>query len=132
MYDLVLKGGNVIDPSSGLNGVADVAVQAGAIARIAPTIGMVEATRTIDVTGKIVTPGLSAVQALVSGGVTRTAVTPELAGVYAGVTPSGDAGRSGSATCGPFPRHVIPSCQTEIIPFLHICQTGLSTMPDII
>src|SRR5215510_10609932 len=132
MYDLVLKGGNVIDPSSGLNGPSDVAVQGGTIARIAPTIGMVEATRTIDVTGKIVTPGLIDVHAHVFEGVNRTGVNPDLAGVYAGVTTIVDAGSSGSATFGAFPRHVIPSCQTEIIPFLHICQTGLSTMPDII
>src|SRR5213593_4659090 len=132
MYDLVLKGGNVVDPSSGLSGVADIAVQAGAIARIAPNIGTVEATRTIDVTGKVVTPGLIDLHAHVFEGVNRTGVNPDLAGVYAGVTTIVDAGSSGSATFGAFPRHVIPSCQTEIIPFLHICQTGLATMPDII
>jgi len=132
MYDLVLKGGNVIDPSSGLNGFADVAVQAGAIARIAPSIGTVETSRTIDVAGKIVTPGLIDVHAHVFEGVNRTGVNPDLAGVYAGVTTIVDAGSSGSATFAAFPRHIIPSCQTEIIPFLHICQTGLATMPDII
>src|SRR5262249_58665708 len=96
MYDLVLKGGNVVDPSSGLNSVADVAVQAGAIARIAPNIGTVEATRTIGVTGKIVTPGPIDVHAPGFSAVTRTGVNPDLAGVYAGVTPVVDPARSGS------------------------------------
>jgi len=132
MYDLLLKGGDVVDPSSGLNGPSDVAVQAGAIARIAPNIPSVEAARTIDVTGKVVAPGLIDVHAHVFEGVNRTGVNPDLAGVYAGVTTIVDAGSSGSATFGAFPRHIIPSCQTEIIPFLHICQTGLATMPDII
>src|SRR5213593_1806551 len=132
MYDLVLKGGDVVDPSSGLNGPSDVAVQAGAIARIAPNIPSVEAARTIDATGKIVAPGLIDVHAHVFEVVNRTGVNPDLAGVYAGVTTIVDAGSSGSATFGAFPRHVIPSCQTEIIPFLHICQTGLATLPDII
>ena len=132
MYDLLLKGGNVVDPSTGLAGTSDVAVQGGAIARIAPNIASAEATRTIDATGKIVAPGLIDVHAHVFDGINRTGVHPDLAGVYAGVTTIVDAGSSGSATFGGFPRHVIPNCQTEVIPFLHICQTGLATMPDII
>ena len=43
MYDLVLKGGTVVDPSTGLDGVQDVAVQGGVIARIAPDIPAAEA-----------------------------------------------------------------------------------------
>jgi dihydroorotase len=132
MYDLLLKGGKVVDPSTGLDGIHDVAVQGGLIARIAPTIGIAEATRTIDVAGKIVAPGLIDVHAHVFEGINRTGVHPDLAGVYAGVTTIVDAGSAGSATFGGFPRHVIPNCQTEVIPFLHICQTGLATMPDII
>jgi predicted amidohydrolase len=42
-----------------------------------------------------------------------------------------DAGSAGAATFGAFPRHIIPHCHTEIVPFLHICQTGLATLPDI-
>jgi hypothetical protein len=42
------------------------------------------------------------------------------------------AGSAGCATFAGFPRHIIPQCHTEIIPFLHICQTGLATNPDII
>jgi len=42
------------------------------------------------------------------------------------------AGLTADRTFAGFPRHIIPSCHTEIIPFLHICQTGLATMPDII
>src|SRR6266478_316920 len=132
MYDLLLKGGDVVDPSSGLNGPSDVAVQAGAIARIAPNIPSVEAARTIDVTGKVVAPGLIDLHAHIFEGVNRTGVNPDLAGVHSGVTTIVDAGSSGAATFGAFPRHIIPSCATEIIPFLHICQTGLATNPDII
>ena len=65
-------------------------------------------------------------------GVNRTGVNPDLGGVLAGVTTIVDAGSAGSATFGAFPRHIMPSCHTEIVPFLHICQTGLATMPDII
>ena len=132
MYDLVLKGGTVVDPSSGLDGIMDVAVEQGLIARIAPGIPATEAARAIEVRGKIVTPGLIDLHAHVFEGVNRTGVNPDLGGVYSGVTTIVDAGSSGSATFGAFPRHILPHCHTEIVPFLHICQTGLATMPDII
>jgi len=131
MYDLVLKGGRVIDVASGLDGVMDVAVDAGKIARLAPTIAASEASRVLDVSGKLVTPGLIDVHAHVFEGVNRTGVNPDLGGVHAGVTTIVDAGSAGSATFGGW-RHILPNCATEIVPFLHICQTGLATLPDII
>ena len=132
MYDLVLKGGTVVDPSQQLDGVRDIAVENGRIARIAPDIAPAEAVRVLEVRGKIVTPGLIDLHAHVFEGINRTGVNPDLAGVYSGVTTIVDAGSSGSATFAAFPRHIIPTCHTEVIPFLHICQTGLATMPDII
>src|SRR5437773_10181151 len=132
MYDLLLKGGTVLDPSTGLAGAHDVAVQNGLIARIAPDIAATEASRTIDVAGRIVTPGLIDLHAHVLDGVARNGLDPDLGGVYAGVTTIVDAGSAGAATFAAFPRHIQPRSQTEIIPFLHICQTGLATNPDII
>jgi dihydroorotase len=132
MYDLLLKGGRVLDPSSKLDGAQDVAVTGGTIARIAPGIDTKEATRTIDVGGRVVVPGLIDLHAHVFAGVNRTGVDPDLAGVLAGVTTVVDAGSAGAATFGAFPRHVIPHSHTEVLPFLHICQTGLATNPDII
>src|SRR5262245_19264961 len=132
MYDLLLKGGTVVDQSAGLDGVYDIAVERGAIARIAPDIPAAEATRTVTVAGKTVTPGLIDLHAHVFEGFNRTGVHPDLGGVYSGVTTIVDAGSAGSATFSGFPRHIIPNCHTEIIPFLHICQTGLATMPDIV
>src|SRR5438874_1039155 len=131
MYDLLLQGGTVVDPASNVDGIRDVAVQAGVIARIAPNIPATEATRTINVRGKIVAPGLIDLHAHVFEGVNRTGVNPDLGGVYSGVTTIVDAGSAGAATFGGW-RHILPHCHTEIIPFLHICQTGLATLPDII
>jgi dihydroorotase len=58
MYDLLLKGGSLIDPSRGLSGIHDIAIERGMIARIAPTIPGEEARRVIEAHGLIVTPGL--------------------------------------------------------------------------
>src|SRR5688572_11482183 len=57
-HDLLLKGGRVLDPSSGLDGPADVAVSGDKIAAVAPGIEPGLAAQVIDVSGRIVTPGL--------------------------------------------------------------------------
>ena len=132
MFDLLLKGGRVVDPAAGLDGVRDVAVTAGRIAQVAPNIAATEAARVLDVRGKLVAPGLIDLHAHVFDGFNRSGVHPDLAGVYSGVTTLVDAGSAGAATFGGFPRHILPSCHTEVIPFLHICSTGLATLPDII
>ena len=132
MYDLLLKGGNVIDPSQDLRGALDVAVQDGKIAKVAANIPVAEARRVVDVPGKTVTPGLIDLHTHVFDGVAANGVHPDIAGVHAGVTTVVDAGSSGCATFSAFPRHILPKCETEVIPLLHICQTGLATNPDII
>ena len=129
MYDLVLKGGTVIDPGQQLRGAFDIAVQDGKIAQVAPTIAATEAHRVVHVPAKVVTPGLIDLHTHVFDGVARNGVHPDLAGVHAGVTTVVDAGSSGCATFSAFPRHILPKCETEVIPFLHICQTGLATNP---
>ncbi|HKD68417.1 MAG TPA: amidohydrolase/deacetylase family metallohydrolase [Candidatus Binataceae bacterium] len=132
MYDLLLKGARVVDPSLGLNGAHDVAIQNGAIAAVAAAIAPEEARRTIELPGALVTPGLIDLHVHVFEGFTRFGVHPDQAGVHAGVTTLVDAGSSGCATFEGFPRYIIPNCHTEIIPFLHIAQTGLAMFPDII
>jgi len=131
MYDLLIKGGTVIDPAQGINGLNDVAVTDGKIARVAPNIGAEEATQVVEVRGKIVTPGLIDLHTHVYAGVIGNGVQADLGGVRAGVTTMVDAGSSGCDTYGGFPAHIIPGNATEIIPFLHICRTGLATTPDI-
>jgi dihydroorotase len=57
-YDLVIKGGRVIDPSLGIDAVRDVAITAGRIAAVDANIVVESGTETIDAGGKIVAPGL--------------------------------------------------------------------------
>ncbi len=132
MYDLLLKGGTVIDPAQNVRGTFDVAVQDGKIAGVAANIPASEARRVIHVPGKTVTAGLIDLHTHVFDGVAANGVHPDIAGVHAGVTTVVDAGSAGCATFSAFPRHILPKCETEVIPLLHICQTGLATNPDII
>src|SRR5882724_5966130 len=57
-YDLLLKGGHVIDPANNVNAVMDVAIAAGKIARVAAGIPAAEARQVVDASGLFVTPGL--------------------------------------------------------------------------
>jgi dihydroorotase len=57
-FDLVIRGGRVIDPAQGLDRVADVGISAGQIAAIRPAIPASSAAKSIDATGKLVVPGL--------------------------------------------------------------------------
>ena len=57
-YDLLLKGGHVIDPKNHIDKVADVAVSGGKIAKVADNIAPASAKKVIDLKGLYVTPGL--------------------------------------------------------------------------
>ena len=131
MYDLIVKGGTVVDPSQNLHGVTDVAIEDGKIAKIAVDIPAEESKRVVEVNGKVVIPGIIDLHTHVYSGVTDNGVDPDIGGVRAGVTTMVDAGSSGCDTFAGFPAHIIPNTATEIICFLHICRTGLATNPDI-
>jgi dihydroorotase len=57
-YDLVISGGHVIDPASGIDGFRDVAITGGSIAAVEMELPPHTAGRVIDATGHLVTPGL--------------------------------------------------------------------------
>src|SRR5687768_5534247 len=57
-YDLLLKGGHVIDARNGVSAVRDVAIKDGKIAAVSPAIDPARASRVVDVSGLYVTPGL--------------------------------------------------------------------------
>ena len=95
MTDLLLKGGEVLDPSQNLRGTFDIAVQDGSISQVAPNIRPGPETRVVDVSGKLVVPGLIDLHTHVYDGVNQTGVKPDLAGVFSGVTTLVDAGSAG-------------------------------------
>ena len=131
MTDLLLKGGELLDPSQDLRGRLDLAVQDGVISQVAPNIRPSSGTRVVDVAGKLVVPGLIDLHCHIYEGINQTGVNPDLAGVYAGVTTLVDAGSAGCYTFGGFPRYVVPQAKTRIICMLHISRTGLSYQPDL-
>jgi dihydroorotase len=57
-YDLLLAGGDVLDPAGGLRGLMDIGIAGGKISAVAPSLSAADARRTISLKGRLVTPGL--------------------------------------------------------------------------
>ena len=130
MTDLLLKGGEAIDPSQDIRAKLDVAVTDGVISAVAPDIDPSGASRVINVDGNIVIPGMIDLHTHVYEGINQNGINPDLAGVRSGVTTVLDAGSAGCYTFGGFPRYVVPRAKTNIFCMLHISRVGLSYQPD--
>ena len=130
MTDLLLKGGEVIDPSQDIRAKLDVAVTDGVISAVAPDIDPSDAARVINVDGNIVIPGMIDLHTHVYEGINQNGINPDLAGVRSGVTTVLDAGSAGCYTFGGFPNYVVPRAKTNIFCMLHISRVGLSYQPD--
>ncbi len=131
MYDLLIKGGRIIDPAQNVDDRLDIAISGGKIATIAKDIPPQESQRIIDVTDKIVTPGLIDLHCHVYAGILSNGVEPDTAGVKQGVTTVVDGGSAGQAIFGGFPKYIIPSSRTTVFCFLHLGSHGLSVMPEL-
>ena len=130
MTDLLLKGGEVIDPSQDIRAKLDVAVTDGVISEVAPDIDPSGAARVVNVDGNIVIPGMIDLHTHVYEGVNQNGINPDLAGIRSGVTTVLDAGSAGCYTFGGFPNYVVPNAKTNIFCMLHISRVGLSYQPD--
>ena len=126
-YDLLIKGGYVLDPGQNLDGKRDIAVTGGRIAAIQADIPATEAKRVIQVKGdnRYVTPGLIDIHTHVAYGATTPGVgmgccDPDQVGVHAGVTTVLDCGSVGVANIGVLQAHVMPHAKTRIIPFVNV------------
>ena len=136
-YDLLIKGGQVLDPGQNLNGKLDIGITAGRIAAIQADIPATEAKRVIQVKGdnRYVTPGLIDIHTHVAYGATTAGVgmgccDPDQVGVHAGVTTVLDCGSVGVANIGVVQTHVIPNAKTRVLPFVNVGSFA-HTMPGL-
>jgi dihydroorotase len=128
-YELLLKGGRVIDPSQSFNAVADVAIAAGSIAAITRDIDAGDADRTVQVTGQLVTPGLVDLHTHGFAGISHWGVNLDQYCIARGTTTAIDAGTSGSDSFEGFRRLVIERSRTRVLAFLNISRVGLIGQP---
>jgi dihydroorotase len=118
-YDLLLRGGHVIDPASGVNGVMDVAVRDGKIASVQKDILPASAKEVVDVRGKLVIPGMidthAHVYQYVSG---RFGLNADMVGVHSGVTTLVDQGGPSCMTFPGFRQFIVEPAKSRAYAFL--------------
>jgi len=131
-YDLLLKGGHVIDPKNNISRVMDVAVSQGKIAAVAENIPASSARRLADVKGLYVTPGLVDIHVHVYAGtgIARAytgdqSVYPDTFSFRSGTTTMVDAGTSGWKNFPDFKDRVIRRARTRIFALLNIVDVGM-------
>jgi dihydroorotase len=128
--DVIIRGGRVIDPASGVDELMDVAVAEGKILALDAQLQM-KSKQVLDAAGKLVCPGLIDIHAHVSRDLVSLAVDPDEAGVHAGVTTVNDAGSVGYLHLHPFRKYVITPSRTDIFVFLNISPFGEVTLPEV-
>lgn len=135
-YQILLKGGHVIDPRNGVDAVMDVAVADGKIAVVRPDIGPTEARTVVDVSGLYVTPGLIdmhvhvfATTGMKGAWAGDNSVLPDEFGFRSGVTTMVDVGSSGWRNFEDFRNRVIDRARTRVFAMLNI--VGLGMMTDV-
>jgi dihydroorotase len=131
-YELLLKGGHVIDPGNNVDAVMDVAIAAGKIARVAVGIPAVEAQQVVDVRGLFVTPGLVDIHVHAYAGTGMrgaysgdNSVYPDGFTFRSGVTTVVDAGGAGWRNFADFKDRVIDRSRTRVLAMLNIVGRGM-------
>jgi len=125
LYDLVLRGGRVIDPSQGLDGALDVGVRAGQVEAVAPALPLERAREVIDARGRIVLPGLIDTHAHVYQFVTgRFGLEADMVGVHSGTTAVVDQGGPSCMTLPGFRKFVAEPAATRVYAFLSAYLVG--------
>ena len=124
-FDQLLRGGRVICPASGIDGIRDVAIRNGKIAAVQSDILPTSAREVIDVTGKLVLPGLidthAHVYQYVSG---RFGMNADMVGVQSGVTTVVDQGGPSCMTLPGFRHFIAEPAKTRVYAFLSAYLVG--------
>jgi dihydroorotase len=132
-YDIVIKGGHVIDPKNNIDVVMDVAVKDGKIMQLANDIDTSKAAQVVNAKGLYVTPGLIDMHAHVFFGTEPNhylsnglvAVAPDGFTFRVGVTTVVDAGGAGWKSFPTFKKNIIDNAQTRVLSFLNIVGEGM-------
>jgi dihydroorotase len=124
-YDMILKGGRVIDPAQGLDQVADVAFSSGRVAAIETNISAADSADVRDVSGRIVAPGFIDLHTHVYWGGTSLGIDATDFARQSGVTTLIDAGSAGPGNFRGFLKHVIERSEPRILAYLHISFAGI-------
>jgi dihydroorotase len=131
-YDLLLKGGHLIDARNGISAIRDVALRDGKVAAVAPRIDPSSALKVVDVAGLYVTPGLVDIHVHVYASTGEahsyagdSSIYPDGFTFRSGVTTVVDAGSSGYKNFEDFKQHVIDRSKTRVLALINIVGAGM-------
>lgn len=128
-YDLVIKGGRVLDPARGASGVDDIGIQGGRIRSVSGAIPLSEARKVIPAEGRVVVPGLIDMHCH-PGAIDKGTLHPDEIGIHAGVTTLCEGGEAGAGNFHPLLEHEIRHSVTDMFCFLNFAVAGLAGFPQ--
>ena len=128
-FDLVIKGGDVLDPSQSLRGRRDIGIRYGLIESIEDDIPAVRALRTLDASGKLVTPGLVDLHTHVYPYGSAIGIPADELIAFQCTTTCVSAGDAGANNFAGFRRFIAAQTRTRLYAFIHIANMGLAPFP---
>jgi len=128
-FDLVVKGGDVLDPSQGLRGRRDIGIRYGVIEAVEAEIPATRALRVLDAGGKLVTPGLIDLHCHVYPYGSAIGIPADELVAHQCTTTCVSAGDAGANNFAAFRRHIVAQTRTRLYAFVHIANMGLTPFP---
>jgi len=129
-YDILIRGGDVIDPSQSLRGKRDLLVHDGRVVRIEPEIAGVSAKQVIDAKGKLVVPGLIDLHGHIGLKGESLGLPVDSLMAFTGVTTCVSAGDKGYQDFESFRSSILSPLKTRTFAFLNISRLGLTKWPE--
>src|SRR5262244_3984807 len=128
-FDLVIKGGDVLDPSQSLRGRRDIGIRFGVIEAVEADIPAARALRILDAGGKLVTPGLVDLHCHVYPYGSAIGIPADELIAFQCTTTCVSAGDAGANNFAAFRRYVVGQSRTRLYAFVHIANMGLTPFP---
>src|SRR5689334_2616596 len=128
-FDLLIKGGDVLDPSQGLRGRRDIGIRYGVIEAVEADIPAARAHKVLDAGGKLVTPGLVDLHTHVYPYGSALGIPADELVAWQASTTCVSAGDAGANTFAAFRRYVAAQTRTRLYAFVHIANIGLAGFP---
>jgi dihydroorotase len=128
-FDLVIKGGDVLDPSQSLRGKRDIGIRYGLVETVEADIPAARALRVLEANGKLVTPGLVDLHSHVFPYGSAIGIPADELVAHQCTTTCVSAGDAGANNFAAFRRYIVAQTRTRLYAFVHIANMGLAPFP---